>query len=66
MEAAKPARVCLRGRKWYDGQTLKDRLIIYAVRLLVILAAVGVGHISAELFKDSYSGCAEEHCEPEQ
>jgi hypothetical protein len=56
----------LRGRKWYDGQTLKDRLIIYAVRLLVILAAVGVGHISAELFKDSYSGCAEEHCEPEQ
>jgi hypothetical protein len=66
MEAAKPARVCLRGRKWYDGQTLKDRLIIYAVRLLVILAAVGVGHISVELFSGSGKGCAEEHCEPEQ
>jgi hypothetical protein len=56
----------LRGRKWYDGQTLKDRLIIYAVRLLVILAAVGVGHISVELFSGSGKGCAEEHCEPEQ
>jgi hypothetical protein len=52
--------------KWYDGKTLGDRLIIYAVRLLVILAAVGVGHISDEIFGDSYSGCAEEHCEPEQ
>jgi hypothetical protein len=56
----------LRGRRWYDGQTLQNRLIIYAVRLLVILAGVGVGHIATELFKDSYSGCAEEHCEPEQ
>ncbi len=66
MEAAEPARVRVRGHRWYDGQTLQDRLIIYAVRLVVILAAVGVGHISAELFKNSYSGCAEEHCEPEQ
>ena len=56
----------MRGRRWYDGQTLQDRLIIYAVRLLVILAAVIVGHISTELFKGSYSRCAEEHCEPEQ
>lgn len=52
--------------KWYDGQTLRDRLIIYAARLVLILAGVGVGHISVELFKGTYKRCAEEHCEPEQ
>ena len=56
----------MRRPKWYDGHNLRDRLIIYAGRLLVILAAVGVGHISVELFSGSGKGCVEEHCEPEQ
>jgi hypothetical protein len=51
---------------WYNGKTWQDRLAIYAARLLIILAAVGIGHISSEIFKGSYNGCAEEHCEPEQ
>ena len=56
----------MRAPKWYDGQTLRDRLIIYAARLLLILVGVAVGHISVEAFKGSYNGCVEEHCEPEQ
>jgi hypothetical protein len=50
--------------RWHDGKTLADKLIIYAVRVVIILAAVGVGHIAVELFKVPSKGCIEEHCEP--
>lgn len=49
--------------RWYDGKTLQDKLIIFAVRVAFILASFGLAYLVREAFpstqvyvEDSYHG----------